>query len=127
MAVAGSVTGTNFFNAEFLDKFATMRTFYADGMFAIGQGFIYSSMILAGITYYIIDQKFKLAAKWSLIGALLTLIGFTHTYVFTSGDIIGKLSFPIPTWSKWTTGYIAMAIVLVITPYLTVKRGGSGH
>ena len=127
MTVAGNITGNNFYNSEFLDQFVTMRTFYADGMFAIGQGFIYSSMILAGITYYVIDQKFKLAAKWSLIGAGLTLIGFTHTYVFTGGDIIGQLSFPTPTWSKWTTGYIGMAVMLVLTPYLTRKRKAPAH
>lgn len=127
MTVAGNLTGTNFYNAAFIGEFITMRSFYAEGMFAIGQGFIYSSMILAGITYYIIEQKFKLAAKWSIIGAVLTLIGFTHTYVFTGGDIIGSLSIPTPTWSKWTTGYVAMALILLVTPYITHKRQSPGH
>ena len=128
MSVAGNMSGQNFFTAEFIENFVPMRTFFADGMFAIGQGFIYSSMILAGVTYYIIDQKFTTAAKWSLIGAALTLIGFTHTYVFTGGDIIGKLSLPALEWSKWTTGYVAMAVILLITPYLTKKRvNGADH
>lgn len=119
MTVAGSETGTNFYRAAFIDNFVTIRSFYADGMFALGQGFIYTCMIMAGITYYVIERRFHTAAKWCLIGALLSVIGFTHSYLITSGDIIGKLSLPEPTWTKWTTGYIAMAIVFLIMPFIT--------
>ena len=122
MTVAGAETGSNFFNEAFIQSFATIRTFYADGMLALGQGFIFSSMILAGITYYVIDRKYNMAARWCLAGAVLSLIGFTHIYVFTSGDIIGALSLPMPTWSKWTTGYVAMALVFFATPFFTTKE-----
>ena len=87
MSVAGATTGTNLYNPGFIDGFVAIRSFYADGMFALGQGFIYTCMILAGITYFVIERRFAVAAHWCLAGALLSAIGFTHSYVFTAGDV----------------------------------------
>ena len=117
MAVTGAASGNSFFTPEITGQFAVVRSFYAEGAFAIGQGFIYTCMVLAAITYFTIDRRFRVAAAWSLAGAALSVIGFTHTYVFTGGDVIGALQFE---WSKWTTGYIAMAIVLFIAPWIGV-------
>lgn len=117
MSVAGISTGENLYNATFTDSFVTIRSFYADGMFALGQGFIYTCMILAAITYFVIERRFRTAANWSVAGAVLSVIGFTHNYTFTHGDIIGQLALPFPIWTKWTTGYIAMALVLYLAPY----------
>jgi len=119
LTVTGRETGTNFFHPGIVDSFVAIRGFYADGMFALGQGFIYTCMILAGITYYVIERQFKVAANWALVGAGLSVIGFTHSYTFTSGDVIGQLALPVPLWTKWTTGYVAMAIVFALTPYFT--------
>jgi len=119
MTVAGVETGVNFFNNEFAESFVAIRSFYAEGMFALGQGFIYTCMILAAITYYVIERRFNIAARWCLVGAALSVIGFTHTYVFTRGDVIGQLSMPWPEWTKWTTGYLAMAVVLLLAPFFT--------
>ncbi|MCY3750793.1 MAG: NCS2 family permease [Gammaproteobacteria bacterium] len=120
MSVAGATTGTNLYNPGFIDGFVAIRSFYADGMFALGQGFIYTCMILAGITYFVIERRFAVAAHWCLAGALLSAIGFTHSYVFTAGDVIGRLALPIPEWTDWTTGYVMMAAVLYLAPYFTV-------
>jgi len=122
MSAAEVATGVNLYNQGFIDSFVAIRTFYADGMFALGQGFIYTSMILAGITYYAIERRFTLAAHWCMVGALLSLIGFTHTYTITTADVIGQLSLPVPVWTKWTTGYLAMAVVLYLAPYFTRSK-----
>ena len=122
MSVAGAATGTNLYNPGFIDSFITIRSFYAEGMFALGQGFIYTCMILSGITYFTIERRFAVAANWCLAGALLSLIGFIHSYTLTTGDVIGQLNLPMPEWSKWTTGYLMMALVLYLAPYFTVKR-----
>jgi AGZA family xanthine/uracil permease-like MFS transporter len=119
MSVAGNATGTNLYNPAFIDSFVTIRGFYAEGMFALGQGFIYTCMILAGITYFVIDRRFFVAANWCLVGALLSVIGFTHSYELTPGDVIGQLAIPTPIWTKWTSGYVAMAIVFCLAPYFT--------
>jgi len=119
LSVAGSETGVNLYKPEIVDSFVTIRGFFADGMFALGQGYIYTCMIIAGITYFAIDRRFRVAANWCLGGALLSVIGFTHRYIFTGADIIGELALPVPVWTKWTTGYIAMACVFYLAPYFT--------
>ena len=126
MSVAGSITGANLYHQGFIDSFITIRSFYAEGMFALGQGFIYTCMILAGITYFVIERRFTVAANWCITGALLSLIGFTHNYIFTTGDVIGRLALPLPVWTKWTTGYFAMAIVLYLAPYFTQDEHKTG-
>ena len=118
LAVAGSMSGDDFFSPAVTGQFAVVRSFYADGMFALGQGFIYTCMVLAAITYFVIEKRFRTAAAWSLVGATLSLLGFTHSYVFVTGDVIGSLSFG---WTKWTTGYVAMALVLFAAPWITTE------
>ncbi len=117
LAVASAETGQALFRPEINETFVQMRTFYTDGMFAIGQGYIYTCMVMAAATVCIIDRKFKHAGIWFLIGAVFSLIGFTNTYLFTEGDVIGLLSI---NFSKWTLGYLIMALVMFVTPYLTV-------
>ncbi|PCI43485.1 MAG: permease [Alphaproteobacteria bacterium] len=125
LAVASIQSGQNFFTPETEIAMIELRGFYLNGMFAIGQGYIYSSMVLAGITYYIIEQRFKVAAYWALTGAGLTIFGFTHAYKYISTDVIGLLSLPMPTWNSWATGYVIMATILWLTPYFT--KPGKEH
>ena len=76
-------------------------------------------MILAAIAYFVIEKRFRTAAVWSLVGAVLSVIGFTHTYVFVDGDVIGSLAIG---WTRWTTGYVAMAFVFLVTPWITTEE-----
>ena len=122
LSVAGANTNTNLFTQSITADFVAMRAFYADGMFALGQGFIYTCMVLAAVTYYVIENRFRHAAAWSLVGAVMSVIGFTHSYAFIAGDVIGQLAIE---WSKWTTGYVAMAAVFYLTPWLT--RSSTDH
>lgn len=116
MAVTGAASGNNFFEPGIEASFVELRSFYAEGLFALGQGYIFSSMVLAGVVYCIIERRFTAAAVWSFIGAALTLIGFIHLYVYTGGDIIGEMTLPALEWSKWTTGYVVMGAVLLLVP-----------
>lgn len=118
LAVSGSVSGSNYFTPAVTEQFAMVRSFYADGMFALGQGFIYTCMVLAAVTYFVIEKRFRVAAAWSFGGAALSVIGFTHTYVYVAGDVIGSLSLG---WTRWTTGYVAMALVLIAAPWITTE------
>lgn len=120
LAISGEIASTSFFFPAINDSFVSMRSFYTDGMFAVSQGYLYTSMILTAALVHIIDRQFGRAAVWFLIGGVLSMIGFTSTYTFTNSDVIGSLSLPMPVWNKWTTGYVLMALVMVITPYITV-------
>ncbi len=120
LAVSGDIASRSFFDPSINQSLATMRSFFSDGMFAVSQGYLYTSMVLTAALVHIIDRQFNRAAIWFLIGAALSMTGFTSSYLFTSSDVIGALSLPIPVWNKWTTGYCLMALMMIITPYITV-------
>jgi len=126
LAVAGSLTSTNLYQAETIDSFVSIRGFFADGMFALGQGYIYSCMVIAAVVYYVIEQRLVAAAAWSFIGLLLSLIGFTHSYEIVGNDVISKLAIPIPVWTKWTTGYAIMTLIFLSAPLFTRKNDAPG-
>ncbi|MEQ9463249.1 MAG: hypothetical protein RJQ10_06285 [Haliea sp.] len=117
LAVGSAHSGINLFDAELEAMYATSRSFYVDGLFALGQGYIFSSMLWAGIIYYIIERRFHVAALWSAIGALLSLAGFIHSYEYLAGDIIGVLQFD---WTPWASGYALMTVLLLVAPYLVI-------
>jgi adenine/guanine/hypoxanthine permease len=83
---------------------------YIDGAFALEQGFIFSAMILAGITVYIIERNFRKAAYWSICAAILSWFGLMHSYRWTAADTVVNLGFGAGT--PWAVGYILLAILL---------------
>ncbi len=114
--VAGATTGANLFTPEINDAFVTYRQFYTDGVFALEQGWVYTSLVLSAATICIIERKFRHAALWFLVGALLSSIGFMHTYEFVPSDVVGKLSLSLP---KWAWGYLVLAALMYIAPWIT--------
>ncbi|MEO1203109.1 MAG: hypothetical protein AAFX10_10390, partial [Pseudomonadota bacterium] len=66
--------------------------------------------------------RFRRAAAWCAVGIALSVIGFTHSYEIVAGDVITRLAIPVPVWTKWSTGYLIMAVVFLIAPYLTRPR-----
>ncbi|MEH1874654.1 NCS2 family permease [Nostoc sp.] len=82
---------------------------YIDGAFALEQGFIFSAMILAGITVYIIERKFRQAAYWSIVAAVISWVGLMHSYRWTVADTV--VNFGWGTGTPWAIGYIMLAIL----------------
>ena len=62
--------------------------FLIHGMNLLSSGYIFTCMILAAISAYLIDRKFFRAAVWAVIGAVLTLVGLMHAYQI-SGNSVG--------------------------------------
>jgi len=56
------------------------------GFFIMEAGFIFTSMILAAISVYLIERRFYRAAVWSAIGAVLSFIGVIHAYAIKPGN-----------------------------------------
>jgi AGZA family xanthine/uracil permease-like MFS transporter len=111
------------FTAEMLPKFV-INGQYMNGGFALEQGFIFTSIIWAAATVAIIERTFAKAALWSLVGAVLSGVGLMHSYKFTPGDTMVELA---PAW-PWVWGYLAMAAVFFVAPYVTEPdEGGHGH
>ena len=88
---------------------------FIHGAFALEQGFIFSAMILAAATVYVIERRLSVAAIWCLVGAALSLSGLLHSYAFTPGDTV--LAVGRPAWA-WCAGYAAMALCFLSAKYV---------
>lgn len=119
MAVIGTTADVDPYGPDITEHFAALRNFHADGLFALGQGYLFTSMILACIVIYIIDRKFRVAAYWTLSAAVLSAFGVIHDYAIRSGDIAGDVHIPFPEWNKWVTGYLIMAVIIWLAGYFT--------
>jgi len=110
-------------NALFVDR----ADYYSAGVFAVGEGYIYTCMILSAATVQIIERRFLRAAAWFTIGGVIALLGLTHNYQITGSDVIGVLGFApgsIPL------GYFSMAAVCALTGWLTTPDNSAavgGH
>jgi len=87
---------------------------FIDGIFALNAGYLYTCMILSAIVCGIIDNRFKVAAGWAMVGAVLSLVGFIHSFQFSSSGYRETL-FDGPQWAVY---YGIAAALLWITPIL---------
>ena len=122
MGVVQAVSGATFLKPELLGQMASLRNFFADGLFALGQGYIFTSMVLTATVIYVIDRNYDRAAIWCLVGAILAWFGVTSDHLLTGMDDIGQLHVPIPVWNVWVTGYVLMAAVVYSCKWITVPR-----
>ncbi|MEO8503349.1 MAG: NCS2 family permease [Acidobacteriota bacterium] len=107
------------FAAQLIPAFAASDT-WIHGAFALEQGFILTAMILSAATVAVIERRFPLAALWCAIGALLSVAGLMHSYIFTSGDTAVALS---PAW-PWAAGYSVMGLIFLSAKWITVESEG---
>jgi AGZA family xanthine/uracil permease-like MFS transporter len=96
--------------------FASRADFYSGGVIALGEGYIYTSMVLSAATVHIIDRNFRAAAFWFAAGGALSLVGLAHNYVITDADIVGKIG--------WNAGVITLAYFIMAAICLMTGRGG---
>lgn len=59
---------------------ADVNDFVLHGMISLQQGYIFTCMILAAISAFLIDRRFFAAGMWSLVGAVCAGLGLTHAY-----------------------------------------------
>jgi AGZA family xanthine/uracil permease-like MFS transporter len=112
--------GGEAFGPGLIDKLLISDT-WAHGVFALEQGFILTSMILAAAVAEVIDQRFTRAAVWCFAGAALSGVGLMHAYRFTPADTAVALA-PAP---EYALGYLAMGLVFLVARWATVA--GEGH
>ncbi len=109
LRVAGLGTVEQPFTPELLPTFEQLDT-YISGAFALEQGLIFSAMIMAAMTVFIIEREFAKAALWSLLAAALAWVGLMHSYQWSMGDTILHLGWG--AGSQWTIGYVLLGILL---------------
>jgi AGZA family xanthine/uracil permease-like MFS transporter len=113
--------GGESFGPGLLDELLRSDT-WGHGIFALEQGFILTSMLLAAAVAEVIDQRFGRAALWCFVGALLAAVGLIHTYRFTPADTAVALA-PSP---EHAVGYAAMGLVLFVARWVTVPGDEHG-
>jgi AGZA family xanthine/uracil permease-like MFS transporter len=79
---------------------------FVEGIFALNQGFIISSMVLAAILAHAIDRQFHQAAAWAGIAALLSAIGLIHAYQLSASGLQNYFGF-------WAAGDFALAYAVI--------------
>jgi AGZA family xanthine/uracil permease-like MFS transporter len=73
--------------------FADRADYYSAGVFAVGEGYIYTCMVLSAATVQIIERRFLRAAGWFAAGGVIALLGLAHNYRITGSDIIGVIGY----------------------------------
>ncbi len=82
------------------------------GLLALDRGFIFTSMILAAISVFLIEREFLKASLWSLAAALLAFFGAIHTYEFLGNDTIGVVGWC--AGGKYAFGYACFAVIFAL-------------
>ena len=102
---------------------------WVEGAFALEQGFIFTSLVLAAVTVAIIDRRFASGARWCLAASVLSAVGLMHAYAWTPGDtVIAFLD--LSSWSAaWSSlratapfslAYLALGLLLMVARRITV-------
>lgn len=84
---------------------------FIDGVIALSQGFILTSMVLAAVLAFIIDRRFLYAAYWCFAASALSCLGIMHGYRLTPKGVenaFGWLVMP-----QFTVAYALAGVVLI--------------
>lgn len=100
---------------------AQLNGYLLHGLISIERGYIFTCMLLAAISAFLIDRKFFTAAVWALIASGCALVGLTHAYLL-QGNIIDFLFLQsaVPdgamAYRAWgiAVGYLLIAAAFVI-------------
>jgi AGZA family xanthine/uracil permease-like MFS transporter len=95
---------------------------WIEGAFALEQGFLFSSMLLAAAVVGVIERRWLSAAGWCAVAALLSATGLMHSYRWTATDTILHLG---PAW-PFVIGYAVMALVFFTARWTTEKAPDHG-
>src|SRR5262249_7766493 len=121
-AAGVGMPGGPVFDTSLVPKFLASDT-WIEGAFALEQGFIFSSMLLAAATVEVIERRFLRAAGWCAACAVLSATGLMHAYAFTPGDTRLVLR---PAWS-FVIAYSIMAVIFASAKWITRPDDAGGH
>ena len=77
-------------------------------------------MILAAAVVAVIERHWTAAAAWCGVAAVLSAVGLMHSYQWTVGDTVLKLS---PAW-PFAAAYAAMAVLFLTARWTTEPNDG---
>lgn len=94
------------------------------GLVALDRGFIFTSMILAAISVFLIERKFLNAALWSAAATVLSFFGAIHTYAFHGNETLSVIGWN--TGGKFAFGYLCFTSVFLIFHFWQSWRKRAG-
>jgi adenine/guanine/hypoxanthine permease len=119
LRAAGMGTEARPFSEALIPEFLKGDT-WIDGVFALEQGFLFTSMLLSAAVVGVIERKWRAAAVWCAIAAVISATGLMHSYQWTPGDTVLRLS---PAW-PFAAAYAAMAALFFAAPWITEPYEG---
>ncbi|MBU1222200.1 NCS2 family permease [Myxococcota bacterium] len=96
-----------------------MAGLHLDGLVAISQGFMFTCIIWASMSVYLIERKFLHAAFWALAGSLLAYFGFIHAGKASPSGGIYTI-YP-GAGMKWALSYIMIFVFFVLLHFWFIK------
>jgi AGZA family xanthine/uracil permease-like MFS transporter len=102
------VAGTDLYTAA--SKFGDQ--IYIQGVLALNQGFIITSMVFAAVMVYVAERKFRVAAMWCFAAALLSFFGIIHAYDLTPLGVQGRIG--INAAPAFSAAYLGCALLLLL-------------
>ncbi|MBC2607699.1 NCS2 family permease [Pelagicoccus albus] len=106
------------YSSELLNHLAIEGGFFAKGVFALEQGWLYASIVLASIMVAFIDRKFSAALSWLGTAAVLSALGILHNFQVLDTDITTGLG---PVWGT-VAGYASAILVLVLVKVFLIEK-----
>lgn len=89
---------------------------WAAGAFALEQGQIITSMLLAAMLVFAIEKRFLAAAVCSGSASLLAWFGVLHAWRFSTGDTVLNLGWG--TGQPWAIAYLVITALILIARVL---------
>ena len=115
---AGGLTVQRLVGPEPATSQAAANGFLLHGMIVLERGYIFTCMILAAVSAFLIDRRFFTAAAWSLAAAVLTGLGLMHAYQLSGNTPDYLFAFQQPAegatvFRAWgvAAGYAAFAVL----------------
>jgi AGZA family xanthine/uracil permease-like MFS transporter len=118
MAKNGVRAAGGAFGPDLVGAFLQSDT-WIGGALALEQGFLFTAMVLSAATVAVIGRRFRAAAGWCLVAAVLSAVGLMHSFRWIPGDTALSLK---PAW-PWAAGYALMALLFFVAPWVTEEGG----
>lgn len=99
------------------------------GMVALERGFIFSSMILASISVFLIERDFLRAAFWSAAAMVLSYFGVIHAFRFAGNEVVSDIG--LGTGVRFSMGYLSFCLIFLffylLRRYKPAEAAGFGE
>jgi len=104
--------------------------FVLHGLIVMERGYIFTCMVMAAMSACLIDRRFIAAAIWALVGAVVTFLGVSHSYLLSGNEVEYLLAFSQVKEGAMAyrgydigVGYLAIGVVLLATGLYARGRG----